>query len=141
MNPDDGAVPALLEWLGSDHDPGREWEPEPAAESLRCRPDLVARLAEAARPLGAVQRRFVAGCPVIGHPEGRPIAAAAGTSWLVARSGLPAGALSRDDARTPALGDEWVELDPWASAVAFARVVDLLRAHLARAYELAGTHA
>jgi hypothetical protein len=30
-----------------------------------------------------------------------------------------------------------VELDPWAPDTAFARAVDLLRAHLARAYEVA----
>ena len=63
------------------------------------------------------------------------------------RSGLPAGALACPEPRASQLdGDPldgalldgaWVELDPWAPDAAFAHATDLLRAHIARAYELA----
>jgi hypothetical protein len=135
--------PALLEWLCPaglrlDREPAPGWEPEPPLDALHCRPDLIARLAQAARPIAGVRRRFVAGCPVIEHPRGRPIAAAAGTSWLAVRSDLPAGALRTDASSAGArLGPEWRELNPWSENVAFARALDLLSAHVARAYELA----
>jgi hypothetical protein len=135
--------PALLDWLGAaghpaDRDPAPGWEAEPPLEALHCHPDLIARLAEAARPIAGVRRRFVAGCPVIEHPRGRPIAAAAGSSWLAVRSDLPPGALRTDASSAAApLGAEWRELNPWAENVAFARALDLLRAHVGRAYELA----
>ncbi|HEY5171505.1 MAG TPA: hypothetical protein VIK54_07240 [Acidimicrobiia bacterium] len=128
-------VPALLDWLVlADPEPGDGWAPEPPLAELQCSPDLVARLAEIARPIGGVRRRFVAGCPVIQHPRGRPIAAAAGASWLAVRSGMPAGALRTGRPRTPRLDTDWVEVDPWAADAAFARTVDLLCAHVARAY-------
>jgi hypothetical protein len=128
----------LLEWLArADHEAVDGWEPEPAPAELRCGPELVARLTAVARPVGPVRRRFVAGCPVIHHPRGAPIAAAAGTSWLVVRSGMAAGALRSSDPPAPGLEPHWVELDPWVSDTAFARATDLLRAHVARAYELA----
>lgn len=144
MSPEPTALaPALIDWLGrADHEPGRDWAPDPPLTELRCHPDLVARLAEVARSVGrsavgAVGRRFVAGCPVIHHHQGRPIAAAAGTDWLVVRSALPAGALARAASLESGLDPDWVELDPWAVDVAFARSTDLLRAHVARAYERA----
>jgi hypothetical protein len=128
-------VPAVLDWLvRADHVPGRDWAPEPPIAQLQCSPELVGRLAEIARPIAGVRRRFVAGCPVIEHPGGRPIAAAADASWLAVRSGLPAGALRTGRPPTPRLDPDWVELDPWAADAAFARTVDLLRGHVARAY-------
>jgi len=137
VNPDP-ALATLLDWLlRSEHPPESLWEPEPPLEELRCHPDLVARLAEVARPIGAARRRFVAGCPVIQHPRGRPIAAASGTAWLAVRSGLPAGALTLPEPRASQLDGDWVELDPWAPDAAFAHATDLLRVHVARAYELA----
>ena len=139
MSPEPTALaPALVEWLGrADHEPGRVWAPDPPLADLRCHPDLVARLAEVGRSVANAGRRFVAGCPVIHHPHGRPIAAAAGTDWLVVRSALPAGALARAAPLEIGLKPEWVELEPWAVDVAFARSTDLLRAHMARAYERA----
>jgi hypothetical protein len=127
----------LFDWLTRRHPPEPGWEPEPPLEELRCHPDLVARLAEVARPIGAARRRFVAGCPVIEHPNGQPIAAAAGTGWLAARSGLPAGALACAQPGPHSLEGDWVELDPWAPDAAFAHATDLLRAHIARAYDAA----
>ena len=120
-----------------DRDPAPGWEPEPALGELGCQPDLVLRLAEVSRPVGVTRRRFVAGCPVIEHPRGRPIAAAAGTAWLAVRSGMPAGALRRAQPDAPGLDGDWVELDPWAADASFARTLDLLRAHVATAYDLA----
>jgi hypothetical protein len=139
VNPEPiASEPALLDWLArADHEPGRGWSPEPPLAELRCHPDLVARLAEIARSVGDPARSFVAGCPVIHHPGGRPIAAAAGTAWLAVRSARPAGALALAEPRTAALAPDWVELDPWGAGAAFARAPDLLRAHMARAYELA----
>ncbi|MDQ1474842.1 MAG: hypothetical protein QOE62_71 [Actinomycetota bacterium] len=143
-----GLAPALVDWLrrprspgfSAGHEPAPGWEADPPLDELHCHPDLIARLAEAARPIAGVRRRFVAGCPVIEHPRGRPIAAAAGASWLAVRSDLPAGALGVVPMAT-ALGPEWLQMNPWSENVAFARALDLLRAHVARAYELAGAGA
>ena len=138
-----GLVPALVDWLSSaaGHDPAPGWEADPPLDELHCHPDLIARLSEVARPIAGVRRRFVGGCPVIEHPQGCPIAAAAGTSWLAVRSDLPAGALRVGAPTITALGSDWLELNPWSENVAFARALDLLRAHLARAYQLAGAPA
>ncbi len=131
--------PGLFTWLTrDDYQPVPGWAPDPPAADLHCDPDLIARLAQIARPIGDARRRFVAGCPVIHHPGGRPIAVAAGASWIAVRSGLPAGALPTSEPHQPDLsGYGWVELDPWGTDIAFARVIDLLRGHIARAYERA----
>ncbi len=129
--------PELLTWLvASAHVPVLDWAPDPPIGELRCHPDLVARLAEIARPVRDTRRVFVAGCPVITHPNGMPIAAAAGTSWLAVRSGESAGDLA-SRRQAPSLESPWVELDPFASDVTFARTTDLLRGHVARAFTLA----
>jgi hypothetical protein len=133
--------PVLLAWLRADHEPGRGWDPEPPRTELGCDPKLVARLAEITRPLGATRRVFVGGCPVVHHPGGRPIAAAAGATWFAARSGLPAGALRPVAGADVVIGAGWVELDPWVADAAFARAIDLLRAHVSRAYEVAEARA
>jgi len=135
-----GTEPALIEWLTrADHGAVTGWAPDPPLEALHCHPDLVARLSEIARPVAGTARRFVAGCPVVHHPRGRPIAAASGTNWLAVRSDRPAGALApaAPEASAAALGAGWQALDPWTSDVAFARGTDLLRGHVIRAYELA----
>jgi hypothetical protein len=134
----DPVPPALLAWLArTEHTPANGWEPEPPESELHCDSKLVTRLASVARPVGGAGRRFVEGCPVIQHPRGRPIAAAAGSAWFVARSALPAGALRPVVTRASFLDPAWVELDPWPGDTAFARTIDLLRAHVARAYEQA----
>ena len=131
-----GLQAALVEWLTrADHEPVRGWEGEPALDELRCHPDLIERLSAVARPVTGTARVFVAGCPVVHHPQGRPIAAAAGTGWLVVRSDGPAGALA--EPHPPELGSEWIALAPFPADVAFARGIDLLRSHVVRAYELA----
>jgi hypothetical protein len=128
----------LREWLTRDaSEPVDGWEPTPRPEVMRCDPDLVARLAQVARPVGSTRRVFVDGCPVIHHPRGRPIAAASGTAWLTVRSARPAGALETAEAPLDGLGSDWTMLDPWAADVALSRTIDLLRAHVVRAYELA----
>jgi len=118
-------------------EPVKGWAPMPPYEALLCHPDLVERLAEVSRTVGAARRVFVAGCPVIHHPRGRAIAAAWGTSWLTVRSGRPAGALATANQPLAGLDAPWVMLDPWAADVSLSRTIDLLRAHVARAYELA----
>jgi hypothetical protein len=129
--------PALFTLLiADDVEPVAEWAPEPPRAELHCAPGLVSRLALVARPIGHTGRRFVAGCPVIHHPRGRPIAVGEGSSWIAVRSDLPAGAIDGSGSHVPRLSElGWVELDPWAPDTAFARTVDLLRAHVARAYE------
>jgi hypothetical protein len=128
----------LRRWLTRDvEEPVDGWEPTPSFDVLRCDPGLVARVAEVSRPIGPIGRVFVDGCPVIHHPRGRAIAAAAGSAWLTVRSGQPAGALATSEVPLPGLGTEWTMLDPWAADVALSRTIDLLRAHVARAYELA----
>lgn len=144
MSPDPDVVePALIEWLRApaEHECAPGWEAEPAPDALHCSPQLVARLAEAARRVRGVRRRFVAGCPVIEHPRGVAIAAAAGTAWLAVRSDLPPGALQVAPTAGSALGAGWLELNPWSENIAFARALDLVRAHVARAYELAAAQA
>jgi hypothetical protein len=128
----------LREWLTRDvEDPVEGWAPMPPYEQLHCHPDLVERLAQVSRPIGAARRVFVDGCPVIHHPGGRSIAAAWGTSWLAVRSDRNAGALATANRPLAGLGAEWTMLDPWAADVSLSRTIDLLRGHIARAYELA----
>lgn len=138
MNPEFTSLDvALFRWLTADEPELVDaWEPDPPAAELRCDPGLVARLALVTRPIGNTRRRFVAGCPVIHHPRGRPIAVAEGSSWAAIRSDLPTGALERSGACVCRLSEfGWVELDPWAPDTAFARTIELLRAHVTRAYE------
>ncbi len=131
----------LLEWLTrGDHEPVQGWEPEPTDGTLRCDPPLLVRVTQIARPVGSSARRFVAGFAVVHHPDGAPIAAAGGSSWLVVRSASPPGALASCEWRTSGLDPEWVDLDPWAADSGFASATDLLRAQVARAYERAAEH-
>jgi hypothetical protein len=116
------------------------WAVEPPLETLHCHPDLIERLTEVARPVRGTRRAFVAGCPVITHANGHAVAAASGTSWFVVRSDRPAGALAIEGDMM-SLGREWQRLDPWTVDVAFAKGIDLLRAHVVRAMELAEAHA
>ena len=131
--------PALVDWLTRAEPPTADtWEPDPPIGDLQCDPDLVQRLALIARPVHSTARVFVAGCPVIHITAGRPIACASGTSWFVVRSGRAAGELAPPEPVSVApLDDAWTGLDPWTHDIALARGVDLLRAHVARAVELA----
>src|SRR5689334_12272609 len=127
----------LREWLMRDVDDLVDgWAPMPPYETLHCHPDLVERLAAVSRTVRAVRRVFVGGCPVIHHTRGRAIAAAWGTAWLTVRSGRPPGALATLNQPLAGLEAPWVMLDPWAADVALSRTIDLLRAHVASAYEL-----
>jgi hypothetical protein len=140
VNPERVTIePELFTWLVRDeYEPVPGWAPDPPAAELRCEPGLVTRLAQVARPIGATRRVFVAGCPVVHHPRGRAIAVAEGSTWIAVRSRSPAAAIPSPVPHAPDLSDwGWVELDAWASDIAFARVIDLLRGHLTRAYELA----
>jgi hypothetical protein len=128
----------LLRWLTLDAHDVDGWAPEPPLPELRCHPDLVERLAEIARPVRGVCRAWVEGAPVVHHPAGAPIACATGTSRLLVRSGEPAGALT-SRWRASGLPPDWVDLDPWASDVTFARAIELLRAHIRRAFERIAT--
>jgi hypothetical protein len=133
----DGALDASLrDWLTSDEHDVNGWEPVPPLETLHCHPDLVERLTEIARPVRGVCRSWVDGCPVVHHPAGAPIACARGTNWLVVRSGRPAGALA-PARQTEGLGPPWVDLDPWAADVTFAKTLEMLRAHVRAAYDRA----
>jgi hypothetical protein len=53
------------------------------------------------------------------------------------RSNRAAGALATANQPLAGLQPEWTMLDPWAPDVALSRTIDLLRGHIARAYELA----
>jgi hypothetical protein len=110
--------PALVEWLArTDHAPVTGWAPEPPLEELHCNPDLIERVSKISRPIKRTVRVFVAGCPVIHHPAGPPIAAASGTSWFVVRR-----------------RDGWDEVDPWQTDIALAQGIDLVRARVASAF-------
>ncbi len=141
MTPETVALPAeLLAWLQRDDHDVDGWAPDAPIEERHCHPDLVERVNQIARPQRGTARVWVAGCPVVHHPGGAPIACATGTSRLVVRSARPAGALA-SAWRTPDLDAAWVDLDPWAADVTFAKTLDVLRAHVARAFELAGERA
>lgn len=127
--------PALRSWLTGGATPVEGWAADPPIGALHCHPDLVMRLAEVARPIDGTARTFVAGCPVIHASGGAPIAAASGTSWLVVGSGRAAGELASLSWHTSWLPDGWVDLEPWAPDVAFARAIDLLRAHVVAALQ------
>jgi hypothetical protein len=137
VNPENVALPSeLLAWMQRDDHTVDGWAPDLAIEELHCHPDLVERLSQIARPQRGAGRVWISGCPVVHHPLGPPIACATGTSRLVVRSAQPAGALA-SKWHTPELDAAWVDLDPWAADVTFARTLDVLRAHVARAYALA----
>jgi len=122
----EGAIPdELRDWLARDHDAVPVASPSEASE-LRCDARLVERLTTLAGPLRA-RRVFVAGCPVVHHPSGPPIAAAFHGQLLV-RDNPPGVLASR------ALMSGWVLVDPWPPDVGFARGTDLLRQALARAF-------
>jgi hypothetical protein len=127
---------ALRTWLTSDGHDVTGWDAEPPREELQCHPDLVERLTQIARPIAGVRRAWVSGYPVVHHPSGTPIACAGGTNWLVVRSRRPAGALA-SEWHTSGLGDGWVDLDPWAADVTFARTIEVLRGHVRAAFERA----
>jgi hypothetical protein len=132
----------LLDWLmRADHEPLSGWAPEPRDEALHCHPDLVGRLSEIAKPVTGTRRVFVDGYPVIHHPNGAPIAVAAGTNFLAVRSDRPAGALTPRTPFPTRLDGSWAQLDPWTVDVAFAKGIDLLRGHVVRAFEMAEARA
>jgi hypothetical protein len=127
----------VAEWLAARAAPPPVgWAPDPPVESLACHPDLVERLASSARPLRGVRRTFVAGCPVVHHPNGDAIACAWGTNALVVRAGGVAGPLDAG-VRTEGLGADWLDVDPWPTDVLFRRATDLLRDIVRRAYDAA----
>jgi hypothetical protein len=129
---------ALRAWLTTGRHEVNGWEPEPPLDEMRCHPDLVERLTQISRPIRGVKRAWVDGCPVVHHTSGAPIACASGTGWLVVRSGRPAGALT-PTWHVTALGDAWVDLDPWAADVTFAQTIEMLRAHVRAAFDRAGS--
>ncbi len=123
---DSPAIPdELRSWLARDHDALPAVAP-PDPTEFRCDARLVERLTTLAGPLRA-RRVFVAGCPVVHHPSGPPIAAAFDGVLLV-RDNPPAVLASRP------LMPGWVAVDPWPPDVGFARGTDLLRQALARAF-------
>jgi hypothetical protein len=138
---DDVQLPArLLAWLSADDHDVEGWAADLPIGELRCHPDLVQRLSEVSRPVNGVTRAWVDGCPVVHHRAGAPLACARGTNTLIVRSGLPPGALASRE-RTVGLDDAWVDLDPWAADVTFAKTIELLRMHVRRAYDRAEAHA
>jgi hypothetical protein len=88
---------------------------------------LVERLATLARPLRP-RRVFVAGCPVIHHQSGPPIAAAIGANELLIRGPVPGVLGARDT------GFGWFAVEAWPADVGFARGSDLLRQVIAKAF-------
>jgi hypothetical protein len=130
----------LRDWIVDGASTARGWEADPPIGELHCHPDLVARLAEVARPLAGTARVFVAGCPVVHAAGGPPIAAASGRAWVAVASGRAAGSLASRAPHNSWLPTGWVELDPWAPDVAFARAIDLLRAHVVDALHRVGPH-
>ncbi len=121
---------ALRAWITDPASTAVGWAPEPPTDELRCHRDLITRLAEVARPVDGTARVFVAGCPVVHAECGPAIAAASGRSWLAVASGRPAGDLAPRSRFSSGLPAGWVDLEPWAQDVAFARAIDLLRAHV-----------
>lgn len=121
----DGPPPELLAYLErADHAPAPGWAADPPRGETHCAARLVRRLSEVARPLPGVARVFVAGCPVVHHPGGAPIAAAAGTLWFAVRGEV--------DAIT------WDVIDAFPADVGFERGVDAVRRAVRNAYDRAG---
>lgn len=127
MTPDELAIPEdLRAWLTRRHDAAPdEWKPD--QPELRCDPRLVERLATLAGPLRA-RRVFVAGCPVIHHPSGPPIAAAVGAGDILVPGRVPGVLGARDT------GFGWFAVEAWPGDVGFARGTDLLRQVVAQAF-------
>ena len=126
-----GAQPASSDWSRSDARLDG-WE-------LRCHPDLVERLTQAAAEL-PVELVYVRGLPVLVHPNGVAFATAAGTSQLLLRlpremrDGVEAGRWGSGD-----LGeDEWVGVEPWLDRPGDGPVLALAE-WLRRAFDYAGS--
>jgi hypothetical protein len=86
-------------------------------EAIRCHPDLVDRLDAISGGLGG-RLRYVAGLPVVVHPNNVIFAIAAGTSWIALR--LPPhgqSAVVRSEWGRRGLDDEWIDVDPWLGAM------------------------
>ncbi len=86
-------------------------------ERLRCHPDLCDRLESIAEGLPA-RLRYVAGLPVLIHPNSVIFAIAGGTSWAALR--LPEhahSAVARSTWGRRGLEDDWGDVDPWLTEV------------------------
>jgi len=106
---------------------------------LRCHPDLVERLEEAALAVG-IEPAFLYGLPVLIHPDGVAFATARGTSLVLLR--LPGDA--RDGVQRSRWGTEdlddaaWVDVEPWLDLPG-AQPLERLSEWVVRAFEHAAT--
>jgi hypothetical protein len=112
---------ALVEWLAEQTpDPPRAFRVQRrvAIDDLRCHPDLCERIHGLAGDLTGALGRYVAGFPLLLHPNGVAFAIGAGTSWLALA--LPTRthtAVVRSQWGVRGLGGEWVDVDPWMTDV------------------------
>jgi hypothetical protein len=135
---------AFLGWVSSQADPPakRLWvRRKVSIERLRCHPDLRDRLEASASGLQGVRLRYVAGFPVLVHANGVAFGVAAGTTWLALRiPELGQRAVLRSKWGTRGLDAEWVDVDPWITALpaheGTSRLRGWTRAAHARASEL-----
>lgn len=114
-------------------------KPELGGWELRCHPDLVERLHEAAADLPA-SSLMVRGLPALVHPNGLAFAVAAGTSFVLLR--LPPD-MRRDVQRSGGTADvagdpDWVDVEPWLD-LPNPQPTARLGEWMARAHTYAGT--
>jgi hypothetical protein len=140
---------AFLAWVTAQSDPPvkRVWARRRVApDSLRCHPDLCDRLEASATGLSTVRLRYLAGFPALVRANGVVFGVAAGTTWLALRiPELGQRAVLRSQWGTRGLDAEWVDVDPWISALpaheGTSRLRGWTRAAHARAGELWGVPA
>jgi hypothetical protein len=112
-------------------------------DDLRCHPDLCDRVSALADGLPNVRLRYVAGLPLLVHPNGVVFAVGAGTTWIAVRIPRSAhGAVVRSQWGQRGLEGEWIDVDPWMTDVSAHDGLRRLRGWARAAYdhgtELAG---
>jgi len=137
---------ALLDWLMAQTDPPPRRlsaRRRPPADRARCHPELARRLESSASGLPGVRLRYVAGFPVLVHPNLIVFGLAAGATWMAFRL-PPAGqrAVVPSQWGNRGLGPDWVDIDPWLSMLPLHegtnRVRGWCRVAYAHASDLAG---
>jgi hypothetical protein len=111
----------LLDWLTEQLErPPRRFRTRRhvSTDALRCHPDLCDRLHLLAKSLPGTEAGYVAGLPVLTHPNAVVFGIAGGTSWLALRLPRHAhGAVFRSEWGARGLGGEWIDIDPWMTDV------------------------
>jgi hypothetical protein len=133
---------AFLAWLTDQADPPvkRIWARRRVrSEAMRAHADLCDRLASSAAQLPATKLRYLAGFPVLIHPNGVAFGVAAGTTWIAYRiPALGQRVVLRSQWGARGLDAAWVDVDPWISSLPAYEGTSRVRGWARAAYTHAG---